>query len=74
MYGNFDYTFSSQGTETVQNRLLSIIHFHIKILYMSIKDDFKLKFNMDSKIRFNYGKDFVPDQNIQRVKHYLTIL
>ena len=37
MYGNFDYTFSSQGTETVQNRLLSILHFHIKILYMSIK-------------------------------------
>lgn len=69
MYGNFDYTFSSQGTETVQNRLLSNNTFSYKdTLYEYKKDDFKLKFNMDSKIRFNYGKDFVPDQKYSEGK------
>ncbi len=37
MYGNFDYTFSSQGTETVQNRLLSNNTFSYKDTLYELK-------------------------------------
>ncbi len=69
MYGNFDYAFSSLSSEVVQNRLISNNTFSYRdTIYEYKKDDFKLKFNIDSKIHFNHGKDFVPDQTYSNGK------
>lgn len=72
MYGNFDYSYTTQGTKTTENRIISTNTFTYKDTLYQIKnnDFFNLKFNMEDSIRFNYRKDFIPNQTYSMGKSY----
>ncbi|PNR96905.1 LptF/LptG family permease [Petrotoga olearia] len=63
MYGNFDYAYTTVGTETTKNRLTTKNTFSYKDTLYEIKNNnFDLKFNMEDTINFNYYNDFIPGE------------
>ncbi|PNR95290.1 LptF/LptG family permease [Petrotoga sp. 9PWA.NaAc.5.4] len=61
-YGNFNYNFTNQSTTTTKNRLSTQNTFSYRdSLFEYQTNNFNLDLNMQTGLRFNHTRDFIPN-------------